>query len=187
MITRPLRVLYLGPGLCGRATSLASAARRSGVKGVSERTEHASFGLPWRDGHVSLTATVSTFRAWLHYSDPGDPRLHPQIKYELGLLAQADGLVFVIDARPFREEHCFEALELLQRDLQWLGRSLDAYPVVFQVNWLDASDAKEFAWYTKNFASSRCAHVASNALIGDGTLEALQELVRMCADTHPHP
>ena len=132
--TAAIRVMYVGSGLSGRSTSLESVLKVPKLD--------ASSGEHLLDVQVDaqilrVSAVVSTYRAWLWYTDPLDPNLDSRVVEELERLRNVDGFIFVVDTRRERTDASVEALERLENDLRSRGRSLAEIPVVFQANWLD--------------------------------------------------
>ena len=68
---------------------------------------------------------------------PGGPEHAPTRKQ---LLDQVDGIVFVVDSRPDRQDANLGALAELRSALGAYGRELEELPIVLQYNKRDASD-----------------------------------------------
>jgi signal recognition particle receptor subunit beta len=129
------KIVYYGPGLCGKTTNLRSLhdrlppERRGKMISIAtdhERTLFFDF-LPIDLGHVN--GFLTRFHL---YTVPG------QVYYKLSrraVLQGVDGLVFVADSHPAREAANRESLADLHEHLQTLGvtgPALARIPWVFQ-------------------------------------------------------
>jgi signal recognition particle receptor subunit beta len=135
------KIVYYGPGLCGKTTNLRSLhdrlppERRGKMISIAtdhERTLFFDF-LPIDLGHVN--GFLTRFHL---YTVPG------QVYYKLSrraVLQGVDGLVFVADSHPAREAANRESLADLHEHLQTLGvtgPALARIPWVFQYNKRDS-------------------------------------------------
>ena len=128
------KVVYYGPGLCGKTTNLQHVFGRTrpDAKGKlitlateTERTLFFDF-LP-----IDL-GSVRGFKVRLHlYTVPG------QVFYDASrklVLRGADGIVFVADSQTSRFEANVESLDNLNSNLEATGGSLAKLPYVIQYN-----------------------------------------------------
>ena len=128
------KVVYYGPGLCGKTTNLQHVFGRTrpDAKGKlitlateTERTLFFDF-LP-----IDL-GSVRGFKVRLHlYTVPG------QVFYDASrklVLRGADGVVFVADSQPSRHEANIESVENLADNLLATGQRLDQIPYIMQYN-----------------------------------------------------
>jgi signal recognition particle receptor subunit beta len=128
------KVVYYGPGLCGKTTNLQHVFGRTrpDAKGKlitlateTERTLFFDF-LP-----IDL-GSVRGFKVRLHlYTVPG------QVFYDASrklVLRGADGIVFVADSQTSRFEANLESVENLNINLEAMGGSLASLPYVIQYN-----------------------------------------------------
>lgn len=124
-------IVYVGPGLGGKTTTLeALAARIPGTRLIREETEGERtvfFDL--------LPIQVPLGNGWtLHYNVKTLPG---QVQYRRARqhnLADPDALVFVADSHPARADANLVAMDDLQRGLAANGRQLADIPVVLQYN-----------------------------------------------------
>jgi len=138
------KIVYYGPGLCGKTTNLRSLhdrlppERRGKMISIAtdhERTLFFDF-LPIDLGHVN--GFLTRFHL---YTVPG------QVYYKLSrraVLQGVDGLVFVADSHPAREAANRESLADLNEHLRTLGvtgPALARIPWVFQWNKRDSAVA----------------------------------------------
>ena len=176
------RVVYVGPALSGRTTSLksvlAEAGRSTKLHEISALTEY-EFDRVVDGSVVRVVASVSAVRGWLWYEDPDQPGLDPRIRAEIDLLGRADGFVFVVDSQVQRGEAVREAYDRLNSDLR--SREVDVFsrPTVFQVNKRDLRSLCSMDWVRQNLRADRAQYVESVASEGRGTSEAVDALLRL--------
>jgi hypothetical protein len=134
------KLVYYGPGLCGKTTNLkfiydrANPDARGKLISLATETERTLFFdfLPLDLG------TVRGFKIRLQlYTVPG------QVFYDASrklILRGADGVVFVADSQQMREEANIESMENLVENLQEHGMRLEKMPFVVQYNKRDLPD-----------------------------------------------
>ena len=128
------KIVYYGPGLCGKTTNLQYIYKRTNpdAKGKmislateTERTLFFDF-LPLSLGEIR------GFKTRFHlYTVPG------QVFYDASrklILKGVDGVVFVADSQIARMEANLESMENLRSNLAEQGYSLDSIPCVIQYN-----------------------------------------------------
>ena len=128
------KIVYYGPGLCGKTTNLQHIYDKSnvGTKGKlislateTDRTLFFDF-LPLELG------TVRGFKTRFHlYTVPG------QVFYDASrklILKGVDGVIFVADSQVERMDANVEAIENLETNLKTQGYDLSAIPYVLQLN-----------------------------------------------------
>lgn len=135
------KIVYYGPGLCGKTTNLQYIYDRTNpsAKGKlislateTDRTLFFDF-LPLDLG------TVRGFKTRFHlYTVPG------QVFYDASrklILKGVDGVVFVADSQEARMDANVESLQNLERNLQEHGFDLATIPYVLQLNKRDLPTA----------------------------------------------
>ena len=139
------KIVYYGPGLCGKTTNLQQIYARIDPKSkgklisLATKTERTLFFdfLPLDLG------TVRGFKTRFHlYTVPG------QVFYDASrklILKGADGVVFVADSQVERMEANLESLENLEENLAEQGQNLDALPHVMQYNKRDLPNVVSMA------------------------------------------
>jgi len=128
------KLVYYGPGLCGKTTNLqqiyariepAAKGKLISLSTEAERTLFFDF-LPLDLG------TIRGFKTRFHlYTVPG------QVFYDASrklILKGADGVVFVADSQIERMESNLESWENLEGNLNEQGQTLKALPHVIQYN-----------------------------------------------------
>ncbi len=135
------KIVYYGPGLCGKTTNLQIIHKtippkfRGDLVSLATEQDRTLFFdfLPLDLGEVKGFKTKFQL-----YTVPG------QVYYRATrrlVLKGADGVVFVADSGPDRMEENRESLEDLRNDLESYGLSLETMPYVIQYNKRDLPDA----------------------------------------------
>jgi signal recognition particle receptor subunit beta len=131
------KIVYYGPGLCGKTTNLQyihgkiPAATKGDLLSIATETERTLFFdfLPLDLGKVH----GFTIRFHL-YTVPG------QVLYErtrIAVLNGADGVVFVADAQRDRLQDNLQSLKELAQNVTGQGKRFLDYPLVMQYNKMD--------------------------------------------------
>jgi signal recognition particle receptor subunit beta len=135
------KVVYYGPGLCGKTTNLqyvferASPNARGKMISLATETERTLFF-----DFLPLTlGTVKGFKLRFHlYTVPG------QVFYDASrklILKGADGVVFVADSQAERLEANLESIENLDLNLKEHGLNMEELAYVIQYNKRDLPNA----------------------------------------------
>src|SRR5580765_1780092 len=189
------KLVYYGPGLCGKTTNLQilhdrlPPERRGRLISIAtdhERTLFFDF-LP-----VDL-GTISGLLTRFHlYTVPG------QVYYRLSrraVLQGADGIVFVADSHPAREQSNRESLLDLEQHLTFLGLSpeqVKRIPRVFQYNKRDLPAALPLARMSALLNPGGAPEFEAVAYEGRGVSETLRAacklvLARLAGQPAPAP
>ncbi len=185
-LTRELvfKIVYYGPGLGGKTTSLQWVHENSkpehrgrlvSLATPTDRTLYFDF-LPIR---VPKVRTMSV-RLQL-FTVPGQVYFSATRKL---VLTGADGVVFVADSQPGRMDANQESLEDLNNNLAEHGKSLSQTPHTFQWNKRDVPDVvaeDELDRRFNLFASPSTPTVATN---GVGVFEGLEKITRVVVDAY---
>ena len=173
------KVVYYGPGLSGKTTSLKQvyAGIRPETRGQlislsteGDRTLFFDF-LPVKIepiGGLGLRLQL--------YTVPG------QVFYDATrklVLNGADGVVFVADSQPTASDANLESMSNLEINLAEMGIDLGAFPLVLQYNKRDLPGAvpvEELGKQLNRFGAPEFETVASR---GEGILPALREITRL--------
>jgi mutual gliding-motility protein MglA len=174
------KVVYYGPGLCGKTTNLQFIYERTNpdAKGKmislateTERTLFFDF-LPLSLGEIR------GFKTRFHlYTVPG------QVFYDASrklILKGVDGVIFVADSQLERMEANLESVENLRTNLAEQGYDLDKVPYVIQYNKRDLPNAMELPELRKALNPSGVPDFEAQARTGVGvfdTLKAVSKLV----------
>jgi signal recognition particle receptor subunit beta len=174
-----VKLVYYGPGLCGKTSSLQHIHRAlkpdsrgqlvSLATGV-DRTLYFDF-LPVRLPRLRGYAV----RVQL-YTVPGQVHYNSTRKL---VLTGADGLVFVADSQRGRAAANVESMENLAENLGEQGLSLRSMPLVLQLNKRDAPDAVPAAELERRLNTGGFPVFESIAIKGTGVFDALKAATGM--------
>jgi signal recognition particle receptor subunit beta len=175
------KIVYYGPGLCGKTTNLKyiHSAVPGHAKGdllsIATETERTLFFdfLPLDLGQVH------GFQTRFHlYTVPG------QVLYErtrVAVLNGADGVVFVADSQQNKLRENIMSLQELARNIQAEGKKFLEFPLVLQYNKRDVPNALPVEQLDHYLNSSikvpRFEAVASKGVGVFDTLKAISKLV----------
>ena len=128
------KIVYYGPGLCGKTTNLSYIYARTapGSRGEMVSLETETDRTLFFDLLPLEVGKVGSFRTRLQlYTVPGQVFYNTTRKL---VLKGVDGIVFVADSqRPLADANV-ESLQNLEENLRSLGLSLSAVPTVLQYN-----------------------------------------------------
>ncbi len=175
-----LKVVYYGPGLCGKTTTLqalhesAPPERRGKLVSLAtpvDRTLYFDF-LPLRLPPIrGLAVRLQLFTV------PGQVYFNATRRL---VLSGADGVVFVADSQSDRLDANLESLENLRDNLAEHGRELSAMPHAFAWNKRDLDDVvdeHELERVLNRFGAPAFGTVATRGTGAQETLDAIVERV----------
>jgi signal recognition particle receptor subunit beta len=174
------KLVYYGPGLCGKTTNLKYIYQRTAEQArgkmislatETERTLFFDF-LPLALGEIR------GFRTRFHlYTVPG------QVFYDASrklILKGVDGVVFVADSQEERYEANLESLDNLRANLQDQGLDLDRLPWVIQYNKRDLPNAMEVDELRAALnPTGKILEFEASATTGKGIFETLKALAKL--------
>ncbi len=175
------KIVYYGPGLSGKTTNLLNihqrlpAAARGRMKSIETEAERTLFF-----DFVPLgAAKVGGYTIQFHlYSVPGQ---EPYSRTRRAILGGADGVVFVADAAPDRQDANQASLAELADHLRHHQRDIADIPLVLQYNKMDLEQAVPAEELNQTLNPANRPHVAAIALRGNGVTETLREVCRLVA------
>jgi signal recognition particle receptor subunit beta len=172
------KVVYYGPGLCGKTTNLEwiykvskpeSKGKMVSLATETERTLFFDF-LPLDLGEIR------GFKTRFHlYTVPG------QVFYDASrklILRGVDGVCFVADSQEARMDANLESLENLRHNLEEQGFNLDELPYVVQYNKRDMPEVLPLPELTRNLNPTNVPEFEAVAIKGVGVFETLKGLAR---------
>jgi mutual gliding-motility protein MglA len=173
------KIVYYGPGLCGKTTNLQHIYDKSnvGTKGKlislateTDRTLFFDF-LPLELG------TVRGFKTRFHlYTVPG------QVFYDASrklILKGVDGVIFVADSQEERMDANIEALDNLVTNLKSQGYDFNTIPYVLQFNKRDLPTALSVEEMKKHLMRRNEPIVEACAAKGTGVFETLRAVAKV--------
>lgn len=183
--TISVKVVYYGPGLCGKTTNLVHLhrvypeAQRGQLVKLDTETERTLFF----DYFPANLGSISGFKLKAHFfTVPGQSFYNATRR---AVVDSADGIVFVADSTPTREEANVLSLENLKENLGFQGKKLDDIPLVYQWNKRDAPKALSERLLQRQLNPLGRPAVAAVAIDGTGVwdtqaliLKALLEDIR---------
>ncbi|MEA2564795.1 MAG: mutual gliding-motility protein MglA [Acidobacteriota bacterium] len=173
------KVVYYGPGLCGKTTNLhfiyghTTSDSRGEMVSLETETDRTLFFdlLPIDVGSIAGFNT----RIQL-YTVPGQVFYNTTRKL---VLKGVDGIVFVADSqRPMLQANA-EAFHNLEENLTEMGLSADTLPLVLQYNKRDLPDILSVEEMNAALNRGNWPHVEACAVSGVGVFETLKEISRV--------
>jgi signal recognition particle receptor subunit beta len=174
------KLVYYGPGLCGKTTNLKHIYERTAPQArgkmislatETERTLFFDF-LPLALGEIR------GFKTRFHlYTVPG------QVFYDASrklILKGVDGVVFVADSQEERYEANLESLDNLRGNLREQGLDLDRLPWVIQYNKRDLRSALPVEELRRALnPTGKILEFEASATTGKGVFETLKALAKL--------
>jgi signal recognition particle receptor subunit beta len=172
------KVVYYGPGLSGKTTSLkyiytaVRPERRGELVSLATEGDRTIF-FDFLPLHVERVRGMSV-RLQL-YTVPG------QIFYagtRKLVLNGADGVVFVADSLPAARQANKESFASLRNNLSEMGLDLEMFPLVIQYNKRDVDGIMSVREMSADLNWIGCPEFETAATTGQGVLPALKEIVK---------
>lgn len=173
------KIVYYGPGLCGKTTNLQyihgqiPLNGRSDLLSIATETERTLFF----DFMPLELGKVHGFSIRFHlYTVPG------QILYErtrVAVLNGADGVVFVADAQRDRLADNLQSLRELAQNLKNQGKRMVDYPLVMQYNKMDLPTALPTPVLDRYLNTIKVPRFEASAVNGQGVFETLRAVSKL--------
>lgn len=175
------KIVYFGPELSGKTTSLRAIA--DGVppetRGNFRSIASASARTIFSDSLLIDLGQRLGFRLhWHLYTVPGQPR---STAARTVVLHGADGIVFVADAAPLRMAENLVSLAELYSLLAAQGKELGDFPLVLECNKSDLPDAVPPASIAATFGLDPAIAVRTSAINNQGVFDALRAVSKQVA------
>jgi hypothetical protein len=173
------KIVYYGPGLCGKTTNLQAIHNRTAPQSRGEmvsletETDRTLFFdlLPLEVG------VIGGMKVRLQlYTVPGQVFYNATRKL---VLKGVDGVVFVADSQKIALDANVESLTNLKVNLAELGLSADQVPIVFQYNKRDIRNILPVETLQQELNPEGARHFEAAALHGVGVFETLKEISRV--------
>jgi signal recognition particle receptor subunit beta len=174
------KIVYYGPGLCGKTTNLhhiygrTSPGSRGEMVSLETETDRTLFFdlLPLDVGIIGGFKT----RVQL-YTVPGQVFYNTTRKL---VLKGVDGMVFVADSQRAMKEANTESVNNLRSNLAEIGIKLDDLPLVFQYNKRDLSNILSVDELEESLnAERKYESYEACAVLGQGVFETLKAISRL--------
>jgi mutual gliding-motility protein MglA len=173
------KVVYYGPGLCGKTTNLhyiyqhtAGESRGEMVSLETETDRTLFFDLLPID-----VGTIAGFNTRIQlYTVPGQVFYNTTRKL---VLKGVDGVVFVADSQRAMLQANQESFHNLEENLAEMGLSVDTLPLVLQYNKRDLPDTFSVEELNRALNRGNWPWVESSAVTGMGVFETLKEISKV--------
>ncbi len=173
------KIVYYGPGLCGKTTSLkyifehTSNEARGKMVSLATETDRTLFFdlLPLEVGRIAGFQT----RIQL-YTVPGQVFYNSTRRL---VLKGVDGVVFVADSQTAMLPANLESFRNLEVNLAELGVALDQVPLVLQYNKRDLKDVSTHEELRQALNRGDWPEFDTSALTGQGIFETLREVSKL--------
>jgi signal recognition particle receptor subunit beta len=173
------KVVYYGPGLCGKTTNLhfiyghtAQESRGEMVSLETETDRTLFFDLLPID-----VGSIAGFNTRIQlYTVPGQVFYNTTRKL---VLKGVDGVVFVADSQAAALDTNVESLTNLGLNLAELGTGMDQVPIVFQYNKRDLRNILPVEELTQTLNTRGAPYFEAAALHGIGVFETLKTISRL--------
>jgi len=173
------KIVYYGPGLCGKTTNLQAIHNRTAPQSRGEmvsletETDRTLFFdlLPLEVG------VIGGMKVRLQlYTVPGQVFYNATRKL---VLKGVDGVVFVADSQKIALDANMESLTNLKTNLSELGLTTEQVPIVFQYNKRDIRNILPVDALEKELNPEGARHFEAAALHGVGVFETLKAISRV--------
>lgn len=173
------KVVYYGPGLCGKTTNLeyihahTTEDTRGEMVSLETQTDRTLFFdlLPLEVG------TIAGFRSRIQlYTVPGQVFYNTTRKL---VLKGVDGVVFVADSQEPMRQANIDSLNNLGENLSALGLSVETIPLVLQYNKRDLDEIASVEALDEQLNHHGWERYEASALHGTGVFETLQGICRL--------
>ena len=170
------KVVYYGPGVCGKTTSLEyiheriAPSQRGRLLSLATETDRTIFFdlLPLKLGEIG----GFKLRFQL-YTVPGQVKYNKTRKL---VLQGADAIVFVADSQKNRREANIESFKNLQENLIEQNRNLGELPLVYSYNKRDLTDLLSIEDLNTELNPKGLPYFPSVAIQGVGVMETLESI-----------
>ncbi len=174
-----VKIVYYGPGLCGKTTSLQyiykhiPRSKKGKMVSLATQTDRTLFFdfLPIELGKIKGLNTKIQL-----YTVPG------QVFYDATrklVLKGADGIVFVADSQKDMLQANIDSFTNLIANLRALGFELEELPHVIQYNKRDLSNILDVETLNEEVNRFNVPYFETSAITGEGVVETLREIARI--------
>jgi hypothetical protein len=172
------KIVYYGPGLCGKTTNLQTIYQRTSpdargkMISLATETERTLFF----DFLPLALGDIRGFKTRFHlYTVPG------QVFYDASrklILKGVDGVVFVADSQEERLDANIESMENLKDNLEEQGYQLEKLPFVIQYNKRDLPNQTPLEELRDLLNPDNVPDFEACALTGEGVFETLKAVAK---------
>ena len=174
------KVVYYGPGLCGKTTNLHHIYGRTapGSRGEMVSLETETDRTLFFDLLPLDVGVIGGFKTRIQlYTVPGQVFYNTTRKL---VLKGVDGIVFVADSQRAMKDANVESLANLKTNLAEIGIKLDEIPLVFQYNKRDLANILSVEELEDSLNATRTHEsYEACAVLGQGVFETLKAISRL--------
>ena len=174
------KVVYYGPGLCGKTTNLHHIYGRTapGSRGEMVSLETETDRTLFFDLLPLDVGVIGGFKTRIQlYTVPGQVFYNTTRKL---VLKGVDGIVFVADSQRAMKEANVESLANLKANLAEIGIKLEEIPLVFQYNKRDLANILSLDELEESLNAARLQEsYEACAVLGQGVFETLKAISRL--------
>jgi len=174
------KVVYYGPGLCGKTTNLHHIYGRTapGSRGEMVSLETETDRTLFFDLLPLDVGVIGGFKTRIQlYTVPGQVFYNTTRKL---VLKGVDGIVFVADSQRAMKEANVESLANLKTNLAEIGIKLDEIPLVLQYNKRDLANILSLEELEESLNAARMFEsYEACAVLGQGVFETLKAISRL--------
>ncbi len=174
-----LKIVYFGPGMSGKTTNLVKlhagyhADQRGELIKLDTETERTLFF----DYFPADFGTIGGYRVKIDFFTVPGQSFYQATRN--AVLEGVDGLVFVADSNPNREEANVVSKDDLVRALSLRGRDLSTIPHVYQWNKRDLPRALSLGVLERMLNPGRAPSIEAISANGVGVWETQSQIVKM--------
>ena len=170
------KIVYYGPGLSGKTTSLEVVHQRTPQGHKGELTSIST------DGDRTLffdfmpldLGTIAGMKVKFHlYTVPGQVYYNSTRKL---VLLGADGIIFVADSTPGRMDDNAQSMENLRENIAEMQRDLNKIPLVIQWNKRDLPSPTPIAELEAKLNPNKVPTFETSAKTGEGVFKTLKSI-----------
>src|SRR5262245_35445257 len=174
------KVVYYGPGLCGKTTNLHHIYGRTapGSRGEMVSLETETDRTLFFDLLPLDVGVIGGFKTRVQlYTVPGQVFYNTTRKL---VLKGVDGIVFVADSQRAMKDANVESLANLKTNLAEIGIKIEDIPLVFQYNKRDLANILSLEELEQSLnANKSCESYEACAVLGQGVFETLKAISRL--------
>jgi len=174
-----LKIVYYGPGLCGKTTNLqyifdkTNQERKGSLVSLATEADRTLFF----DFLPIEIAKINGFETKLHlYTVPGQVFYNASRKL---ILKEVDGIVFVADVQEPRYDANLESMDNLIDNLAEYGYDINDIPIVIQYNKIDLPNIINLKELNSELNPNNYPVFKASAASGAGVFETLKGVAKL--------
>lgn len=173
------KIVYYGPGLCGKTTNLQHIYKRTAdnSRGEMVSLETATDRTLFFDLLPLEVGSIAGFKTRIQlYTVPGQVFYNTTRKL---VLKGVDGVVFVADSQRPMHQANIDSLNNLSENLAGMGLSMDSIPLVLQFNKRDLAEISDTEEMNAALNRHDWPYYEASAIRGDGVFDTLKSISKL--------